>query len=312
MQKTLKASASARPFMKWAGGKTQLLPALGDRFQAAFEPGAEVNHYAEPFLGSGAVFLDLASREGLEAADLNDTNPELFVVWSVVKKDAEALIARLEELSQRYTGFDASKRDQEFYRVRAEYNEQKDRFPYRRYRRDAWVLRAAEMIFLNKTCFNGLFRVNSKGGFNVPTGRYKNPTICPADRIRGASVLLKGVSLHNEDFEHCLDYCTNESLVYFDPPYRPITETSAFTSYTQGGFNDDDQRRLAKVCRELDRRGARFVLSNSDPRNTDLSDSFFDDLYGGFQIDRVPARRAINSKGTGRGSINELLIRNFE
>jgi DNA adenine methylase len=172
--------------------------------------------------------------------------------------------------------------------------------------------KTAQFIFLNKTCFNGLYRVNRSGGFNVPFGDYKNPTICGAENLTAASMLLKRVEILHGDFRKALSYADSRSFVYFDPPYRPLNTTSSFTSYSKQDFTDEDQIALADFYRQLDDTGALLMLSNSDPHNVDPLDCFFDDLYKGFNIYRVQAKRAINSKGTSRGPLSEILVTNYE
>jgi DNA adenine methylase len=171
--------------------------------------------------------------------------------------------------------------------------------------------RTAKTLFLNKTCFNGLFRVNSKGEFNVPIGSYVNPSFPSSESLLEVQSTLQGVTIHEAPFEECENWIDGTSFVYFDPPYRPLSATSHFVSYSKGDFNDEDQKRLAKFFRTLDKTGAKLLLSNSDPKNTNPNDEFFDNLYSKFTIDRVSANRAINSKGLKRGPINELLIRNY-
>ncbi len=171
--------------------------------------------------------------------------------------------------------------------------------------------RVAQMIFLNKTCFNGLFRLNRSGRFNVPTGRYKNPSFPSAQSLREVNQALQGVIIHHASYEECINWVDSKSFVYFDPPYRPLSKTSSFISYSKGDFNDEDQAELASLTKNLDVMKVKFLLSNSDPKNTIVDDDFFDDLYNDFIIDRVFASRAINSNPDKRGKISELLIRNY-
>ncbi len=166
---------------------------------------------------------------------------------------------------------------------------------------------------MNKTCFNGLFRVNSQGLFNVPFGRYENPTICDEDNLRGAHELLKDTEIECRDFDHCLNKADKDSLVYFDPPYRPISKTSSFTSYIKGGFSDDDQHRLKQACDKLTHRGVKVILSNSDPKNLDVGDNFFDDLFRrNYKVKRLKATRMINCNAVKRGIITEILVTNYD
>jgi len=198
-----------------------------------------------------------------------------------------------------------------YYRIRDEYNRQKERFDYSAYNFD-WVKRAAYLIFLNKTCYNGLYRLNKKGEFNVPFGRYKNPVICDAENLIEVHKALTDVEIICADFEESKKYIDQNTLVYLDPPYRPLNNTSNFTSYNEEGFDDYDQIRLANFFREMHNVGAFLMLSNSDPKNENPDDDFFEILYKGFVIERVKAKRCINSNADKRGDIKELIIRNYE
>jgi len=240
---------------------------------------------------------------------LCDVNPELILAYTVVREDPELLIEELSRLEHIYLSLPDTKRKPFYYEVRDAYNADRAA-PGRSYSRD-WAPRAVQMLFLNKTCFNGLFRVNRSGGFNVPHGRYANPCICDAGNIRSASALLQNADLVCTDFTAALDLASDETFIYYDPPYRPLNPTSSFTSYAADSFSDDDQRRLANVFRNAHRAGALQMLSNSDPKNENPADDFFDRLYRGFSIGRVQAARMINSKAAKRGAINELVIMNY-
>ena len=194
--------------------------------------------------------------------------------------------------------------------IREKYNRQAERFSFEEYNED-WVKRASYLIFLNKTCFNGLFRQNKKGQFNVPHGRYKNPNICDSENIMEVNKALKNTEVLCGDFTETEDFIKKNSLVYFDPPYRPLNSTSSFTGYFKEGFDDYDQQRLAAFFKSMDTKGAYLILSNSDPRNHNEYDDFFDKLYEGYNIERVKANRHINCDGNKRGQINELIIRNY-
>lgn len=300
----------AAPVLKWAGGKGQLLPTLRARFPQALRDGA-IRTYAEPFVGGGAVFFDLVQAfPRLERAFLFDVNPELIVLYSVLQRDVDALVGELGTLRDTYLPLEEEERKTYFYRVRKAYNSAAVRISSEAYSA-SWVSRAARTIFLNRTCFNGLFRVNSKGEFNVPFGRNGNPAILDEGRLRAASTALQRAEVQLGDFSDVGLVADKGTFVYYDPPYRPISNTSSFNSYMKGVFNDDAQRRLAAHFRELDERGVKQLLSNSDPTNYG-EDSFFDDLYRGFTIERIEASRMINSKASKRGAVRELLIRNYE
>ena len=289
----------AKPFLKWVGGKTQLLPELEAHLPVDFAQTVRV--YAETFVGGGALLFRLLST-GLrpDRFIVNDSNPDLANAWRVVQSRADDVLDELAKLAKAYRKLTGESEKQAFYLgVRSCYNMQRQPGV------KLDVGRAAQLIFLNRTCYNGLYRVNSRGEFNVPFGRYENPCICDEDTIWAATQALSGIEILSGDFASAVESADSGWFVYFDPPYRPISATSAFCDYTQGGFGDAEQRRLAAVCRQLDGAGARWMLSNSDS-----PDGFFDELYRGFRIDRVQAGRAINSKGTGRGKISELIVTN--
>lgn len=264
----------ATPFVKWVGGKRSLMPQLTARLPQRF------NAYHEPFVGGGAVFFALQPK----AAVLADDNAELINAYTVVRDEAERLIRHLR-----------THRAEEdyFYALRAQDPRQLDP-----------VERASRLIYLNRTCFNGLYRVNSRGGFNVPFGRYKNPQICNEVGLRAASAALRGADLRHDTYEHVLDTARRSDFVYFDPPYHPLSATSNFTSYTAGSFGERDQRRLADVYRTLASRGCKVMLSNSDT-------PLIHELYGDFNIEIVAAPRLVNRDATKRGPVNEVLVRNY-
>ena len=277
---------SPSPFVKWAGGKGQLLAQFEPYFPSRFR------RYVEPFVGGGAVFFHLYNGGRLDGKEivLIDGLEELINAYRAVRDRVEDLIAAL-------WAHDSRKQDAGyFYEVRAW-----DRQPG--YARRSDVERAARFLFLNRTCYNGLYRVNRQGQFNVPFGRYRNPTICDEDNLRAASRALQGVSLVAADFGRCLDGAGPGDFVYLDPPYHPLSDTAHFTSYTAADFDFEDQRRLADLFRELDRRGCQLMLSNSatDPICA---------LYAGYEQRTVQAVRAISSRGDGRGAIPELLVMN--
>ena len=288
-----------KPFLKWAGGKTQLLPELTARLPEDFAWTVRV--YAEPFVGGGAFLFHLLSK-GIrpERIVVNDANPDLANAWRVVQRFPEPLLESLSRFESAYHALpDEASRRAFYLGVRCAFN------AGRTENGAVDVARASELFFLNKTCFNGLYRVNAKGLFNVPFGKYETPSICDGSAIRSASAALAGAEILSGDFEDAVKDVGPDWFVYFDPPYRPISATSFFCDYTRDGFGDAEQRRLAALCRKLDAVGARWLLSNSD-----APDGFFDDLYRGFAIDRVHAARAINAKGSGRGKIREIIVSN--
>jgi DNA adenine methylase len=299
----------ARPFIKWAGGKSQLLSVFSKRLPSVLKNG-EITRYTEPFVGGGAMFFFLCRKFPFEECTICDANEELIIVYRVIKRSVKKLIRCLGTLESEYLSNDEYGRERLFYAIRDAYNRDKPKVNFSAFQ-TAWVERTAQTLFLNRTCFNGLFRMNRKGEFNVPFGRYKTPRILYEDDLTGAAELLKNTRILSGDFSSCRPYVDEQTFVYVDPPYRPLNATSSFNSYAKAGFSDADQIRLAAFYRELHKKGAKIMLSNSDPKNEDPRDSFFDTLYSDFTIERVPARRMINSKGSGRGEINELVITNY-
>ena len=269
---------AARPVLKWVGGKGRLLPELLARLPASF--GA----YHEPFVGGGALFFALAGAGRLDRVTLSDANAALIDVYLALRNDVEGVIAALQPHYY--------ERDH-YYHVRAQ-------------RPDDLSLpeRAARIIYLNKTCYNGLYRENRAGQFNVPFGRYKNPTICDEPNLRAVSVVLQGVDIARRRFDGVLGYAKGGDFVYFDPPYVPLSPTANFTTYDRAGFGPDDQRQLRDVFAELARRGVRAMLSNSDT-------PFVRELYAGFHVEQLFAARAVNSRANGRGKVAEVLVLNY-
>lgn len=296
--------------MKWAGGKSQLLSQIQELYPAALRTGM-IDRYIEPFVGGGAVFFDVARNFDIETFILVDINVEIILVYRVIQKEPNKLIEHLQALSEKYLPLSEKERKAFYYSIRERFNAARFQFDYEHYS-DAWVVRAAQLIFMNRTCFNGLFRLNSKGKFNVPHGRYKNPKILDAENILSVSDILQRAEIQCGDFTTCEEWTTEHSFVYFDPPYRPLSKTASFTSYSKYKFEDEEQIRLAQFFRKLDEeKGAYLMLSNSDPTNEDPNDDFFEQLYAGFNIYRVSANRMINSNAKRRGQITELLITNY-
>lgn len=292
----------ARPFLKWAGGKTQLVPQL-DRLLPLQVKRGQLSAYVEPFLGGGAFFFYVVQRYAFREFYLQDINPQLIHAYQCVRDAVEAVIGALADIERHYKALTLPKQEDFFYQLRHDYNAAGHDQPS--------VAQTARLIFLNHTCFNGLFRLNAQGHFNVPFGGYVNPTLCDADNLRAVAAVLQRVSLRVGDFETCMPVVSNQTFIYLDPPYRPISKTASFNTYASARFGDAEQRRLAGFCRALDSAGAYWMLSNSDPHNTNPADDFFDQLYAGFQIQRVLATRAINAHGAKRGVINELVITNY-
>ena len=295
---------SVKPFIKWAGGKGQLLKEIKKLYP--FE-NKKIDKYAEPFIGGGAVLFDILTNYDIKKAYISDVNKELINIYKVIQNKAEDLITFLKKFEEDYLPLENEERKEYYLQKREEYNNWKKRYNAE----NIEEMGAALFIFLNKTCFNGLYRVNKKGEFNVPMGAYKNPKICDEENLRNISILLKNVEIICADYTKSENFIDENTLVYFDPPYRPLTETASFTSYTEFSFNDEEQIRLAEFIKTLNSKNIKVILSNSDPKNINQDDNFFDDLYKGFNIRRIGASRMINSKGSSRGKITELLINNF-
>lgn len=301
--KTAKAkSGEAKPFLKWAGGKGQLLTEIGKYY-----PFAEKKHikkYAEPFVGGGAVLFDVLNKHTVDEVYISDINAELINTYITIRDNSDELISRLKTMESDYLAKDADARKKAYLEARARFNALK-----RDGIRDAEA--ASLMIFLNRTCFNGLYRVNKAGDYNVPMGAYKNPQICNEDNLLNVSKKLQNANIVCGDYKDSASFIDDKTFVYFDPPYRPLTKTANFTSYTEQLFDDNKQLELANFVQDLDNKGALIVISNSDPKNTDENDNFFDDAYSKQNIRRVAANRMINRNSDARGKINELLIANF-
>ena len=298
----ISTTLKAKPFLKWAGGKSQLLETIDSWFPPELKAG-KIKTYIEPFVGSGAVFLHVAQAYPVENFYILDINQELTLAYKVIQNSVEELIQKLLAIQEKYLSLDQEERKDYYYQVRSQFNSTTDH-------NDA-VTRTAQLIFLNRTCFNGLFRVNSQGDFNVPMGKYKNPRICNADNLRAIARILQRTQIVRGDFDQCQKWADAQTFVYFDPPYRPISKTANFNTYSSQVFDDSEQLRLRNLFRLLDRQQVKLMLSNSDPKNQDLTDSFFDIAYKDYLIQRVKADRRINSNPQKRGQIDELLITNY-
>lgn len=293
---------TAKPFLKWAGGKTQLI----NEIQKAFPKQVRENNftYVEPFVGSGAVlFWMLNNFPNMEKAVINDINQDLINAYRVITANPNELISILDVFQNEYHELDENteKKKEYYYQKRELYNT----------RGEELSIQAALFIFLNRTCFNGLYRVNKSNGFNVPIGSYKKPTICDSVNIFAVSEALQKVEILNGDYYETINHVENNALFYFDPPYKPLSETSSFNSYAKDEFNDEEQIRLRDFCASLDELNYKWILSNSDVKGKDVNDNFFDDIYVDFNISRVKARRTINANADKRGELNELLITNY-
>ena len=299
-------STEARPFLKWAGGKGQLLSQLDGHLPNELQ--RQSFTYIEPFVGGGAMlFYMLRKFPNITHAVINDINPHLVTAFRVIKEKPDELIQRLSAIEKEYFSHSDEESKKDYYlNVRNIFNEKSldD------------IDRTKHLIFLNRTCFNGLYRVNAKGKFNVPFGRNLHPTICNADTILADSEVLNraNVTILNGDFERTADeMCDGLNFFYFDPPYRPLNATSSFNSYAKEDFNDDEQIRLRNFCAQLNRYpNVKWMLSNADCSAKNPEDTFFEEIYADYHIHRVFASRAINANPERRGKLTELLIKNYE
>jgi DNA adenine methylase len=289
----------ACPFVKWAGGKSQILGEIRSVYPT--ELGGRVNKYAEPFVGGGAVLFDILNTYTLREVYISDINRELIHTYITIRDRVNELTDALSELEAKYLSAGEDARKALYYTKRARYNSLK-------MDSTAETELAALFILLNRTCFNGLYRVNNKGEYNVPQGSYKNPKICDADNLRAVSKKLQNVTIVCGDYKFSREFIDERTFAYFDPPYRPLNATSRFTAYTERGFGDEEQTELAAFIDEMSERGAWCAASNSDPKNADENDDFFEKLYANHSILRIEATRAINSVASGRGNVRELLI----
>ncbi|WP_081957225.1 DpnII family type II restriction endonuclease [Clostridium sp. HMP27] len=297
---------SVKPFLKWAGGKTQLLDEIIQELPTNVK---QLKRYVEPFVGAGAVFICFLENDWFEEYIISDINSKLINLYTVIRDKPEDLIQEIQELKTKYLEADTERREELFYEIRDNFNNAACNS----------LKSAAYFIFLNKTCFNGLYRENSKGGFNVPFGKYSNPSFFDEAQLKEVSRLLNlknkngefKVKILNKNFTELEGYIDANTFVYCDPPYRPVT-VGGFTAYNKSNFNDEAQILLRDFYKAIDAKGAKVMLSNSDPKNLDEKDTFFDDLYSEFNIKRVYAKRNINSVGSGRGKITELLITNYK
>ncbi len=303
-------NVGAKPFLKWVGGKRQLL----NDYQVLYPEelkSKSIKNYYEPFVGGGAVFFDVAQNFEVENAFLYDINEELILTYLVIQKDVSKLLDFLHRYDKQYKKLSKSKQKEYYYDIRKSFNQERFNIDYDNYSEN-WIPRAAQTIFLNKTCFNGLFRFNLSGGFNSPHGKYTNPKIIDEQNLLKVSKLLEIAIIRKADFKDVQhDLNGMSSFIYFDPPYKPISKTSNFTSYSKSNFEDNEQLQLAALFYKLSEKGYKLMLSNSDPKNTDPTDDFFDDIYKNYRITRVAAKRSINSNPKKRHSIKEIVVTNY-
>lgn len=293
----------AKPFIKWVGGKSQLIGQLEALLPPDFDKKENVT-YIEPFVGGGAMlFHMLKTHKNIRRAVINDINPDLTACYTVVRDYPERLVRSLASIQDDYDKIKGEEAKKEYYlHIRDRFNSKAIA---------GAIENATLFIFLNRTCFNGLYRVNKAGKFNVPYGRYERPLICDADTIYADSDILQNITILTGDFEQTFDYADGDTFFYFDPPYRPLNSTSNFNNYAKEAFNDVAQIRLKSFCDRLQHEKIPFMLSNSDCLGKDGTDRFFDDLYRNYDIQRVWAARSINADGSKRGKLTEILVRNY-
>ncbi|MBR5715990.1 MAG: DNA adenine methylase [Bacteroidales bacterium] len=291
----------AKPFIKWVGGKSQLIPQLEALLPSNFTSWQNVT-YIEPFIGGGAMlFYMLKTHSNITRAVINDINADLTTCYLTVRDHPNELIKLLKQIQMQYHALLDEDARRDYYMA------MRDRFNTNSL--DS-IENTCLFIFLNRTCFNGLYRVNRKGLFNVPFGRYDNPMICDTETILSDSLLLQNVEILTGDFRQTINYAQTSSLFYFDPPYRPLSDTSSFNDYSKEAFDDAAQIRLKEFCDEVNAAGHSFMLSNSDPKGKN-GDTFFDDLYSEYIIDRVWASRNVNANASKRGKLTEILVHNY-
>ncbi len=296
---------NVKPFIKWVGGKTQLMSEINNRLPDNIN---SIDKYVELFLGGGSVLFNMINNYNFKEIHVNDINPNLMNVYLIIKHKVEDIINWLRVIDAEYKQLTIEQRNTYYYIKRERYNElckldlSLDIIN---------IERAAIFIFLNKTCFNGLYRVNKQGFFNTPSGKYTNPVIVDEQLLRNVSVKLQSITMYCYNYTKLLDLIDNNTFVYIDPPYRPISIKSQSSIYNETYFSDETQIELATFLKMITNKGAKFMLSNSDPKNTNINDNFFDELYSDYKIERVYANRNINSDGTGRGKVTELLVTNY-
>ena len=297
----------AKPFLKWVGGKRQLISKIEQHIEPFIQ---NCDTYIEPFVGGGALLFHLLNKYEFKTVRIYDINPELILCYTSIRDNVKCVNEKLLDIIEKYpTGEDILDRQKdEYYSIRKIWNSEVGKILEMNDEQKA--MRVAQTIFLNKTCFNGLFRVNKGGGFNVPIGRYKYPSFPKAEELEDVSKALKNVEIGLGSYESCEPHVNERTFVYFDPPYRPLNSTSSFTSYSKDAWTDNEQEKLADFFTDLHSKGAHLLLSNSDPTNGGMEDPFFDSLYSEFKIKRVNATRMVNSNAKKRTGIRELMIYN--
>lgn len=293
-----------KPFLKWTGGKSQLINDISNNYPNGL--GEDINKYCEPFVGGGAILFNIISNYTMKEILINDTNTALINVYNCIKYNIDIMIMKLLELEYEFNTINDMILKQNYYiNKRQEFN---NMISDKTYNTD----NACLFIFLNKTCFNGLYRVNSNGLFNVPFGKYNKINLCDIENIKNISELLQNIKITNKSYNECFNFIDKSTFVYIDPPYRPLNKTSSFNSYTKNKFGDKQQIELHDFINKINIKNAKILLSNSDPKNTNINDNFFDELYYEYNIKRVNVKRMINSNSSLRNKkLTELLISNY-
>lgn len=296
-----------RPFVKWAGGKNKLILQIEQYYPKELKEN-KIDVYIEPFVGGGAILIDILKKYNIKKAYAFDINKNLINCYNIIKDKVESLVLELKKLEEEYLKLDDENRKEYYYDIRKKYNSINIE------NENEALEKTTYFIFLNKTCFNGLYRENRRGQFNVPIGKYKNPTIFDEENLIELSKLIKNVTFINGDYRESYKYIEENTFIYFDPPYRPINKTSSFTSYSKEDFNDENQKELGEYFRKINDNNSnvKLMLSNSNPKNNNEKDDFFEQIYNGFKINEIKANRMINSNKEKRGKISELLIINYE
>jgi len=296
---------NVKPFLKWAGGKDKLFKQL-ERYLPTEIQNNSIKSYYEPFLGGGAVFFKLIQSCNFENVLLSDVNEELILVYKVIQNNVFELMEYLDQLKIKYLKLSNIDKEKYYYDLRAAYNYQRFNINYQRYS-EFWIPRAAQMIFLNKTCYNGLYRQNLRGEFNVPFGKNYLPLIYESQNLECISLHLKNVTILSSDFEVILQNVPKDSFVYLDPPYRPISKTSRFNDYYKLRFNETDNNRLVNSLNDLNKSGVKFMLNNS----FSVDDQYIDKNYSSFVTSIIVANRMMSSQSNKRGKISEIVITNY-
>ena len=296
-----------RPFVKWVGGKSKLIPQMEQYYPKELKEN-KIDVYIEPFIGGGAILIDILKKYNIKKIYAFDININLINCYNIIKDKVDSLVLELKKLEEEYLKLDDENRKEYYYDIRKKYNSINIE------NENEALEKTTYFIFLNKTCFNGLYRENRRGQFNVPIGKYKNPTICDEKNLIELSKLIKNVTFINGDYRESYKYIEENTFIYFDPPYRPINKTSSFTSYSKEDFNDENQKELGEYFRKINDNNSnvKLMLSNSNPKNNNEEDDFFEQIYNGFKINEIKANRMINSNKEKRGKISELLITNYE